>query len=242
MSTHGKKLLRIRTASVLLWRHTKPMTTFGPVLLVPRAPAMAASVARRTALDCRGFVESPGAASSGVGDEGKMLTAKLTRASTVQELMTLITTCIDTPVWNKFHLGAAYVALVRLRFELDAGSSGALTMLTSKTEKMTKAKLVDSRGSINILWAIATLRLPDLTNSVRMLLAVIQDDTSQRSLKHQGLSNTIWAAATLGLDKEEIAPLITAVVLRLRVAPREFTEQGLSNIFWAAAKLGLDKD
>eukprot|EP00971_Amphidinium_carterae_P323245 6423919-Amphidinium_carterae.1 len=238
MSLHSRTFARRTWTKTGCWRPTKPCASW-QVDVATRASVIAASTSPTNVSCGTGAMQPYG---EGVVS-ARLLTFKLTKAKSVKALMTLIAKYIDEPMWNEFHLGATYVSLVRLRSKIDVApqSKAVPRVLASKTQDLAFAKLVDARGCVNILWAIATLKetLPELTDSVPVLLASIQDTSSKshQSFTDQGLANIAWAAAILGLDKDEVEHIFVAIFIRLRTAPCPFTEQALSNIFWAAATL-----
>ena len=163
----------------------------------------------------------------------KLLTVKLSKASTLPELLSLHETCGDH--FNGLHISAFWSKFKKLpRGKLD-GLRDRLEPVCEQTIRMLPA-LIDARAVANVAHAFAKARLTVGTGPWHNVWAALPKAVLRLlgGFDEQNLSNTAWAFAKAGHSSAALFRAISAEALRRGLG--RFNEQALSNTAWAFAK------
>ena len=164
----------------------------------------------------------------------KLLTAKLSKASTLPELLSLHETYGDH--FNGLHISAFWSKFKKLpRGTLD-GLHDRLKPVCAQTLRMLPA--LEARAVANVAHAFAKARLTVGTGPWHDVWAALPKAVLRLlgGFTEQSLSNTAWAFAKAGHSSPALFSAISAEALRRGLGG--FDEQALSNTAWAFAKAG----
>ena len=161
----------------------------------------------------------------------RQLTAKLSKASTLSELLSLQQR--HGAQFDGIHVGAFWSRFKTLARGELGGLSHRLAPVCEQTVRMLPE--LDARQVANVAHAFATARLVG-TGPCQNVWAALQEAVlrSLGELNPQHLANTTWAFATAGRESPELFDVISAEVVRRGLGG--FNEQNLSNTTWAFAK------
>lgn len=160
----------------------------------------------------------------------RQLTAKLSAASTVDELLRLHETHGDS--FDHFHLSAAWSRLKALRPIKD---QRRLAPLCDQSVRMLRGEDVGARAMANVAHAAAKCKLRGpAANSLFDALATASAARANE-FSSQELATTAWAYATAN----QTAPsLFQALATASEARVHEFDPQALANMAWAYATAG----
>ena len=156
-----------------------------------------------------------------------------------RELLEILDGELDSPIFDKFHIGAAFTRLARHKGTFDATLQGsqAVNQLIAKAAEFLAEDKLPTRESANVLWAIASMG--EIGVSLHALLPDLIDKAliNVKDLEPQHVSNIIWAAATLQLPDAELKRLLPSLCSRVPELAAEFIPQAIANMIWASATL-----
>ena len=163
----------------------------------------------------------------------KLITAKLSKASTLPELLSLHETYGDH--FNGLHITAFWSKFKKLPRGTLNDLRDRLEPVCKQTLRMLPA-LIDARAVANVAHAFAKARLTVGTGPWHNVWAALPKAVLRLlgGFDEQNLSNTAWAFAKAGHSSPALFAAISAEVVRRGLG--SFNEQDLSNTAWAFAK------
>ena len=176
-----------------------------------------------------------------VDKDVRIITSKIKNTQAAGELLDVLDTVVDKPVFNYIHLAAAYTKLGNLQkknpLEPKEVQSSVLVRLQQRLQGMLMRKEVGIREMANILWAFASLFV-----SIRAVLKVVPELAEQipgraGDMKPQELANSLWAAAQLQHDAPVVLQIAATLVVQIQSKAGEMNAQGISNSLWSATQL-----
>ena len=202
------------------------------------APSDAFSVpgaARSSRRPRRGRADS----SSSTDAAPRLLTSQLSKVGSARELLQILDGELDSPSFNKFHIGAAFTRLAKHKgtFDVTLQGSHAVSRLIAKTAELLAEDKLPARESANVLWAIASMG--EIRVSMQTLLPLLVDSAviNVKLLEPQHICNIIWAGATLQLPDAELKRMLPCLCCRVPELTDDFKVQEVSKMIWASAVL-----
>ena len=178
----------------------------------------------------------------GLGNaQAKIMTANVKKTSSAKELIDLLETAMDGPIFDLILASAIYTQLVRLKrkrlLQRNHWESPVILSLHARVQKFVLQNDLRPRESANILWSIA--QLSDQFRLPHALLAALVKSVPKvtGSMNAQDLSNTLWACAKLKDWAPGVVEMVPAIATQIPKRAKQLKPQELSNCLWAAEQL-----
>ena len=176
--------------------------------------------------------------------EARRLTSSIKRMLSAEKLIEVLDGAVDGPIFNFFHVSAAYTQLASLKrkrgLHQKDWDSPVLLRLHAQVEDMILNDQLHARETANVLCSIA--QLGDRFSVPTQLLAALCQSipTKVKGMNEQNLSNSLWACAKLKEVASSLLDLLEAVpaiVSQIPDTAKDMIPQALSNCLWASAQL-----
>ena len=176
------------------------------------------------------------------GPGPRLLTSKISKATSAAAILKIVGEEVDNEVFNDFHMSAAFTRLARFskRRQLRPAdvSSQTWLRLAARLRRMLKEDALTARGVSNVFWANGELYAKVAGCDSQLLVELgkcLLDKV--RVMNAQDLSNSLWAAATLQEVAVEALTSVPALAAHVPQKVGDMKPQEISNSLWAAAKL-----
>ena len=174
--------------------------------------------------------------------EARMLTSRITKASSAAELLELLGKQANSKILNEYHVTAFMTALAKFkrRHQLrQADSSGpAWAQFANRLQDMLQQDLLSPRSISNTFYAMGEL-CEELDKSMTQVMPKLCQTVQAKAagMEPQGLSICLLAAAKLQDVSPDVLIVVPAIAQCMPKKVHDMTPQSLSNSLWAAAKL-----
>ena len=188
-------------------------------------------------------------AGSGGGKSSNAAARKLTSqmkedVKSAAELLDLLDGVVDGPIFNNFHVSAAYHSLATWKrkggLTPSDKASPVLPRLAARVQDMALKGQLEPREVSNVFWSLGQLS-DGLGASKGLLTALVQALGEKASrMNAQDLSNNLLACVQLKAVAPEVLTVLPKLAAQISIKAKDMKPQELSNSLWAVAHLRDD--
>ena len=173
---------------------------------------------------------SPRSDASQTDSAARELTLQIKHAKSATELLKLLDEEVDGPIFNYFHVSAAYLKLAtkwKGGLTPSEKESPVWPRLAARVQNMIEEGQLDLQAVANVLYSLGKLcDVVDVPEGLLMALAA-QISIKAKDMVPQALSNSLWAAARL--KAPEVLEMVPALVNQIPRNQTEFFSQDICN-------------